>query len=363
MGTYAITANGAVDPNYIITYVPGTLTITTATLTITADNRSSTYASAIPALIASYSGFVNGDTQASLSMQPTLTTTATMASPAGTYAITASGAVDGNYTITYITGTLTISTATLIITASDQSKVYGTSNPALTVIYSGFVNGDTQAILTAQPTVTCTATTASSVGTYAISACCALADANYNITYLSGTLTVTPAVLTITANDASKTFGEVNPVFTVTYSGFVNNDSPAKLTATPLVTTIAVTTSPVGQYPIMASGAESADYTFTYVPGVLTIIPLPPNIIIPNAFTPNGDGINDTWDIKYLDAYPNCLVNVYNRYGQKVFSSVGYGLSWDGKSGSGNLPTGTYYYVINLQNGTKALSGFVLIIR
>ena len=84
-------------------------------------------AAALPTLTASYTGFVNGDTAASLTTQPTLTTTATSASNAGAYAITAVGAVDNNYTISYVPGTLTIGKAALTITPTAQSKTYGST--------------------------------------------------------------------------------------------------------------------------------------------------------------------------------------------------------------------------------------------
>ena len=87
------------------------------------------------------------------------------------------------------------------------------------------------------------------------------------------------------------------------------------------------------------------------------------DLFIPNTFTPNGDGINDTWNIKNLVFYTNCSVNVYNRYGELVYSSIGYGVPWDGKYNGTNLPQGTYYYIINLNNGSKVLSGNVTIIR
>jgi gliding motility-associated-like protein len=87
------------------------------------------------------------------------------------------------------------------------------------------------------------------------------------------------------------------------------------------------------------------------------------DISIPNTFTPNGDGINDTWNIKYLDSYANCTVDIYNRYGERVYSSIGYGIPWNGTYKGASLPTGTYYYIINLKNGLKVLSGNVTIIR
>src|SRR3989442_11051103 len=104
------------------------------------------------------------------------------------YPRAASGAVSANYTIGYVSGTLTVTAATLTITANNQTKVYGAANPALTVSYSGFVNGDTAASLTTPPTVSTTATSASGVGTYPIAASGA-GSANYTISYVSGTLT------------------------------------------------------------------------------------------------------------------------------------------------------------------------------
>ena len=103
---YAITASDASGTglsNYEITYMPGTLTVNKAPLTITAGDSTKVYGAALPAFTVSYSGFVNGDTAASLTMPPKLTTTATASSPVqpGGYAITASGTVDPNYTITY----------------------------------------------------------------------------------------------------------------------------------------------------------------------------------------------------------------------------------------------------------------------
>src|SRR5207244_3018897 len=84
--------------------------------------------------------------------------TATAASGVGTYPITAGGAVSANtnYTITYVTGTLTVTPAVLTITANNETRTYGAANPALTVSYSGFVNGDTAASLTTLPSPTTT---------------------------------------------------------------------------------------------------------------------------------------------------------------------------------------------------------------
>lgn len=85
---------------------------------------------------------------------------------------------------------------------------------------------------------------------------------------------------------------------------------------------------------------------------------------IPNAFTPNGDNINDLWNIKYISSYPGATVNVYNRYGEKVFSSRAAQMkSWDGKYHGVDVPVGTYYYVIDPNNGRKPITGPLTILR
>ncbi len=84
---------------------------------------------------------------------------------------------------------------------------------------------------------------------------------------------------------------------------------------------------------------------------------------IPNAFTPNADGYNDVWNIRYLESYTNATVEIFNRYGQQVYYSVGYANPWDGRFKSVELPMGTYYYIINPGNGRKAMTGAVTLIK
>jgi gliding motility-associated-like protein len=91
---------------------------------------------------------------------------------------------------------------------------------------------------------------------------------------------------------------------------------------------------------------------------------LPPLVVVPpNAFTPNGDGVNDVWLISGLGTFPNCVVNVYNRLGESVYQSKGYSLPWDGLYKAKTLPFGTYYYVIDLANGKPKVTGYITIVR
>jgi len=84
---------------------------------------------------------------------------------------------------------------------------------------------------------------------------------------------------------------------------------------------------------------------------------------VPNTFTPNNDGINDTWMIDHLADYPNVRVQVFNRYGQLVFESKGYTKPWDGTMNGKSLPFGTYYYVIEPGNDRKPVTGYVTLIK
>ena len=91
----------------------------------------------------------NGDSASSLTTQPfSEAPQPRRAANVGSYAITASGAVDANYTISYVAGTLTVTPVALTITANNASKLYGAALPTLSATYSGFVNGDSASSLT-----------------------------------------------------------------------------------------------------------------------------------------------------------------------------------------------------------------------
>ena len=157
-------------------------------LVITASSDTMTYGGTVPTIAASYSGFIGTDTAASLTTPPTCTTTATTASPVGTYPSICKGAVDPHYNITYVDGTVGVTPAPLVITASSGTMTVGGTVPIITASYNGLVNGDTA--LATPPACTTTATTASPVGTYP-SSCSGAVDPNYAISYVPGTVTVT----------------------------------------------------------------------------------------------------------------------------------------------------------------------------
>ena len=87
------------------------------------------------------------------------------------------------------------------------------------------------------------------------------------------------------------------------------------------------------------------------------------DIFIPTAFSPNGDGVNDTWRIPFLDSYEGATIQVFNRYGQVVYFAKGKAVLWDGKYKGQILPTGSYAWMLNAGNGKKIMHGMVTIVR
>jgi gliding motility-associated-like protein len=112
-------------------------------------------------------------------------------------------------------------------------------------------------------------------------------------------------------------------------------------------------------YTLHATSREGCGSTYDEVKVVVY-----DKIVVPNVFSPNHDGINDTWFIEPLYLFPECKVEVYNRYGEIVYRSNGYDNPWDGRKNGNPLPTGVYYYIIDLKNPpNKPLTGSVTILR
>ncbi|WP_439487156.1 MBG domain-containing protein, partial [Blastomonas fulva] len=267
VGSFAITGSGASATNYDFSYVPGTLTITRALLTVTANDAAREYGLANPTFTGSITGFRNGDT-ASVVSGLTFGSTAVLNSGIGTYSIIGSGATSTNYDFSYVPGTLTITRALLTVTANDASREYGLANPTFTGSISGLRAGDTASVVSGLVYGT-TATTASNVGTFAITASGGAAS-NYDFSYVPGTLTITRALLTVTANDATREYGLANPAFTGSITGFRNSDDDSVISGL-VYGSAATITSNVGSFAITGSGASATNYDFSYVPGTLTI--------------------------------------------------------------------------------------------
>ncbi|MFO0911592.1 MAG: MBG domain-containing protein [Pirellulales bacterium] len=267
VGDYPITQGTLAAANYAITYVGANLSVTQASVTVTADPQTKVYGAALPVLTFSASPLVNGDTLAT-AFTGTLATTATASSGVANYPITQGTLASTNYAITYVGANLSVTQASVTVTADPQTKVYGAAMPVLTFSASPLVNGDTQATAFTGGLAT-TATASSGVANYPITAG-SLASANYAITYVGANLSVTQASVTVTADPQTKVYGAALPVLTFSASPLVNGDTLATAFTGSLATT-ATASSGVANYPITAGSLASANYAITYVGANLSV--------------------------------------------------------------------------------------------
>ena len=303
-GTSTITASQASDGFYPAANSSQTLTVDKAALTITADNKVKFQGQPNPALTVTYTGFVLGETSAVLLTQPVITTTAVTASPAGTYPITVTGATAANYIISFVNGTLTVQPQ------QNQTITFNTL-PAKTYGNADFAAGATSTNNTIPITYTSSNANVATIigsnihitgaGTTTITASQAGNAGYFPAADVARTLTVNKAALTIKVRDTTKVQGDVNPVFTITYTGFVLGETATNLTTPPTITTTATTNSPAGYYALTPGGAVSSNYNITYTAGRLTI--LPPSGTSQNhihAFMPNSN----TLTVRVYSTYP-----------------------------------------------------------
>lgn len=301
-GAYPITLGQgtlSAGPNYDLTtpattYNAATFTVARATsLRFLAEDKSREYGLSNPALTWTVSGFRNGDTSAVLSGAPALATAANALSNVGAYAITISAGTlsAANYTVNLpvnlVNGTLTVTKAPLTVAAVSTSRPYGEANPALTAVISGYRNGQNLGTsgVTGAPSLVTDAVATSPVGTYAITASSGtLASANYSFNYVDGTLSVTKAPLTVTANNASREYGSADSFAGYVISGFRNGETESglrgsgDLSGQPVLSTDALITSGVAasSYLVLVSKGTLAatNYDFdlsSYVSGVYGI--------------------------------------------------------------------------------------------
>uniref|UniRef100_UPI0026183E7E MBG domain-containing protein n=1 Tax=uncultured Tenacibaculum sp. TaxID=174713 RepID=UPI0026183E7E len=342
VGDYVINSTLS-HPNYTITYISDDLTITPKSITVTADSKSKVYGDIDPSL-------THQITSGSLILGDVLTGSLTRAAGenVGDYAINSSLS-NSNYTITYVSDDLTITPKSITITADAKSKVYGDVDPSLTYqITSGSLNpGDVLA-------GSLTRVAGENVGDYVINS--SLSNSNYTITYVSDDLTITPKSITVTADAKSKVYGDVDPILTYQItSGSLN---PGDVLNGDLERELGEN---VGIYEITQGDLDNTNYDITFLPSSFEITAaIPENIEFPNVFTPNGDGVNDVFEIKDLEKkYPNFEIQFFDRNGSNLYKYKHNGdtrstpIWWDGTYKGEKLPTGTYYFSLNYNNGDK----------
>ncbi len=282
VNTYTITPDvtGMSATNYVFSASNGTLTVSAKAATVTADNKTITYGAAKPSFTYSTSGLVNGDTlSGSVSYSCAYTQTQGNAnSVAKDYSITPSGLSNGNYTITFIAGTLTVNKKAVTLSWSASSYVYDGSThlPTATVTAgSKGYSGDTVTVATysgttsAQTNVNSYTTGAATLG--------GTNGGNYTLTggtNVSQSWSITAKEVTVTVNNESIVYGSAKPSFT-------NNWDDVKIGSDTLSGTASYTCAytatagnanrVVGTYDVTLSGLSNGNYSITFAKGTLTV--------------------------------------------------------------------------------------------
>ena len=265
VGKYDIVASGAVSDKYEISYIPGTLTITKAPLSISAGSYTKKQGDAMPVFKASYAGFKNGEDESVLTKQPVFSCEANEASAPAEYAVTISGADAENYDISYEQGHLTVVEAdAVVVRAKSYSRQYGDENPVFEFETDG-------AALDGTPEIVCSAVADSPVGSYNIEVKQGSIK-NYNVHFESGSLVITKAPLSISAGNYTKKQGDAMPVFKASYAGFKNGEDESVLTKQPVFSCEANDASAPAEYAVTISGADADNYDISYEQGRLTVV-------------------------------------------------------------------------------------------
>ena len=359
-GTYSITAGSIININYLISFIPAEFSVTKAPLTVTALNKNKTYGDVNPPLEFICSGFKGSDDKSVLDVSPVISTTADQFSTPGIFSIDVAGGSDNNYLLSYVEGSLTINKASLIVKADDKTRDYLTPNPELTFTISGFVKGENLSVLNVEPSVQTDASENSDAGSYSITISGGN-DSRYNLIFKDGILAIGKIPQIITFSDIPQKM----PVKTVhTIAGTSTSGLPV------LFESMNGAVAAVSGNECFGISGGTAKIR-AYNPGDQNY--LPAEIIadveivsahkeIPHVFTPNNDGINDTWEIPDLDSYGICDIRIFNRWGKEVYVNKNYDNLWNGTSNGSPLPDGAYYFMIKTQN-SGTMTGTVNIVR
>ena len=278
VGTYTISGTtGTLSSNhYSFNVSTGTLTVNKAVLNVMPLPSAMTYGGSLPNFVPTYSGFVNGDANSVVSGTALFKTTVSATTPVGNYGVQVdvSGLTATNYSFAAISGTVAVQKAVLTVTPAPASMVYGGAMPQFAFSARGFVNGDTASVISGTPTYATSASAASPAGNYAVSVTAGtLTATNYAFAFVSGTITVNKAVLTVTADPMTMTYGSTPPAYTYHLTGFVNGDVSSVVSGAPVLSGGLYKTSGAGTYTINAGkGTLSAsNYNFVLVNGTATI--------------------------------------------------------------------------------------------
>lgn len=275
-GDYNIVIKKVTDKNYKLIYNNGILKVKKAPLIATPTNATKFYGDKNPNFTIEYSGFKNNQNERELLSQVTAITTAKTMSPVGEYAILAEGGKATNYEIVCNEGTLTIEKAPLTVTLMDIERTYGETNE-YKINYKGFKGSDNKEVLDTLPSIVCEVDKKTSAGLYSMTLQGG-SDENYKYIYTyernndHAVVKINKALLWITAEDKSINYQDSLPIFTVSYDGFVNDDTEASLEKLPEISCEATSESLPGTYSIILYGGYDNNYEYVYEDGILTIV-------------------------------------------------------------------------------------------
>lgn len=218
------------------------------------------------------------------------------------------------------------------------------------------------------------------VGPNTINVVVTAADGTTNMYSIVVTREVKPPSTDASLTSMFLTQGELSPAFN---SSNYNYTATVQSSVTK-TNVVAVVSEPHAKIKVngvsVASGSSSGDIVLADGPNQIFVVVTAEdgitvkryNIVVtrasfattlPNVFTPNGDGVNDTWVLPNINLYPDCTVKIFNRGGQQVFNSVGYGTPWDGTFNGRTLPPDVYYYIIDLKHNQGIRTGNITIIK
>ena len=196
---------------------------------------------------------------------------------AGTIVVQASQSGNGSFAAaSTVQQSIVILPATLTVTAASQQIVYGSSASSFGYSITGFVAGDTSAVVSGNPVITSNAGAHPAAGSYPIQISAGtLSAANYTFAFVPGNLLVTQAPLEVVATSVTSTYGQPLPTFSYTFSGFVGGDSASSVRGQPSLYTAATSNSPVGSYTLVVQQGSltAANYSFHFVSGTVQITP------------------------------------------------------------------------------------------
>jgi hypothetical protein len=291
--------SGGTDNNYAFAFVDGAVQVGAATVTITAENKTATYGTALGQSV-SVSGLANSDSVDSVvytyagTGATSYAASTTRPTAVGGYSITPSSVVLAvgalsNYSFNYVAGTGTINKKGITVTASSPTAIYGASAPAITPIYSSdFAYSETSSVVS-NTSCSTVYTVTSNAGSAPATSCTGATAANYSFTYVDGAVNVAKKTVTVTASSHSVIYGDAKPTVTPSYDGFENSQSAAAFTTAPTCDTAYTTTSGFGTVASTCSGGSAVNYSFSFTPGVISVAKKTLTVTAPSPTVTYGD--------------------------------------------------------------------------